>query len=61
REYYRPKLFKLLEKSEITDKDNLYELALDNVAEDENIPVSSDTSGKSGKLDLIEYIGCLSL
>ncbi|CAF4534602.1 unnamed protein product, partial [Rotaria sp. Silwood2] len=69
REYYRPKLFELLEKSEITDKDHFYELALDNVAEYgwsqglqavekriikkyfkiliENIPVSSDTSGKS--------------
>ncbi|CAF4574531.1 unnamed protein product, partial [Rotaria sp. Silwood2] len=69
REYYRPKLFELLEKSKITDKDNLCELALDNVAEYgwsqglqavekriikkyfkiliENIPVSSDTSGKS--------------
>ncbi|CAF4759916.1 unnamed protein product, partial [Rotaria sp. Silwood2] len=33
REYYRPKLFELLEKSKITDRDNLYELALDNVAE----------------------------
>ncbi|CAF4817736.1 unnamed protein product, partial [Rotaria sp. Silwood2] len=83
REYYRPKLFELLEKSEIPDKDHFYELALDNAAEYgwsqglqavekriikkyfkiliENIPVSSDTSGKSGKLDLIEYSGCLSL
>ncbi|CAF2366778.1 unnamed protein product [Rotaria sp. Silwood2] len=33
REYYRPKLFKLLEKSQVKDKDNLYELALDNVVE----------------------------
>ncbi|CAF1347816.1 unnamed protein product, partial [Rotaria sordida] len=33
REYYRPKLFELLEKIKIPDKDNLYELALDNVAE----------------------------
>ncbi|CAF2737789.1 unnamed protein product [Rotaria sp. Silwood2] len=31
RQYYRPKLFELLEKSNITDKDNLYESALDNV------------------------------
>ncbi|CAF5052185.1 unnamed protein product [Rotaria sp. Silwood1] len=33
REYYRPRLFELLEKSQVKDKDNLYELALDNVAE----------------------------
>ncbi|CAF4222799.1 unnamed protein product, partial [Rotaria sordida] len=33
REYYRPKLFELLGKIKIPDKDNLYELALDNVAE----------------------------
>ncbi|CAF4906660.1 unnamed protein product, partial [Rotaria sp. Silwood1] len=33
REYYRPKLFELLEKSQVKDKDSLYELALDNVAE----------------------------
>ncbi|CAF5002114.1 unnamed protein product, partial [Rotaria sp. Silwood1] len=50
REYYRPKLFELLEKSQVKDKDSLYELALDNVAEygwlQENIPVSSDTCGK---------------
>ncbi|CAF4091008.1 unnamed protein product, partial [Rotaria sordida] len=31
-EYYRPKLFELLKKNKITDKGNLYELALDNVA-----------------------------
>ncbi|CAF4931760.1 unnamed protein product [Rotaria sp. Silwood1] len=31
-EYYRPKLFELLEKSKIPDEDNLYELALKNVA-----------------------------
>ncbi|CAF5023448.1 unnamed protein product, partial [Rotaria sp. Silwood1] len=64
----RSKLFELLGKIKIPDKDNLYELALDNVAEYgwlqglqavqkriipkffkallENIPVSSDTSGK---------------
>ncbi|CAF4977725.1 unnamed protein product, partial [Rotaria sp. Silwood1] len=68
REYYRPKLFELLEKSQVKDNGSLYELALDNVAEYgwlqglqavqkriipkffktllENIPVSSDTSGK---------------
>ncbi|CAF1143075.1 unnamed protein product [Rotaria sp. Silwood1] len=78
REYYRSKLFELLGKIKIPDKDNLYELALDNVAEYgwlqglqavqkriipkffktllENIPVSSDTSGKQGKLDLIKYL-----
>ncbi|CAF3403462.1 unnamed protein product [Rotaria sp. Silwood2] len=83
REYYRPKLFELLEKSKIPDEDNLYESALDNVTEygwlqglqevEEriivrhfkillaNIPVSSDTSGKQGKLDFIEYLICLSL
>ncbi|CAF5068436.1 unnamed protein product [Rotaria sp. Silwood1] len=33
REYYRPRLFELLEKSQVKDKDNLYVLALDNVAE----------------------------
>ncbi|CAF4252211.1 unnamed protein product [Rotaria sp. Silwood2] len=77
REYYRPKLFELLEKSKIVDRDNLYELTLDNVIEYgwfqglqavekkiikryfkillENIPVSSDTSIKQGKVDLIEY------
>ncbi|CAF3868046.1 unnamed protein product, partial [Rotaria sp. Silwood1] len=33
REYYRPKLFALFEKSQVKDKDNLYELALNNVAE----------------------------
>ncbi|CAF4285976.1 unnamed protein product, partial [Rotaria sp. Silwood2] len=33
REYYRPKLFELLEKSKIPDEDNLYESALDNVTE----------------------------
>ncbi|CAF3522232.1 unnamed protein product, partial [Rotaria sp. Silwood1] len=32
REYYRPKLFELLEISEIQDEDNLYESALNNVA-----------------------------
>ncbi|CAF3595966.1 unnamed protein product [Rotaria sp. Silwood1] len=65
REYYRPKLFELLEKNRVADKDNLHELALDNVAEygwlQETIPVSDDTSGKQGKLDLIEYLVCLSL
>ncbi|CAF1345025.1 unnamed protein product [Rotaria sordida] len=83
REYYRPKLFELLGKIKIPDKDNLYELALDNVAEYgwlqglqavkkriiprvfktllDNIPVSSDTSGKQGKLDLIEHLVCSSL
>ncbi|CAF1071152.1 unnamed protein product [Rotaria sordida] len=83
REYYRPKLFELLGKIKIPDKDNLYELALDNVAEYgwlqglqavkkriipiffeallKNIPVSSDTIEKPGKLDLIEYHSCLSL
>ncbi|CAF3587469.1 unnamed protein product [Rotaria sp. Silwood1] len=80
REYYRPKLFELLKKSKVTDKDNLFELALNNVAEYgwlqglqavqnkiipiyfkilvANIPVSSDTSGKQGKLDLIECLAC---
>ncbi|CAF4637104.1 unnamed protein product, partial [Rotaria sp. Silwood2] len=33
REYYRPKLFELLDKSKIIDRDNLYELTLDNVTE----------------------------
>ncbi|CAF1276351.1 unnamed protein product [Rotaria sp. Silwood1] len=33
REFYRPRLFELLEKSQVKNKDNLYELALDNVAE----------------------------
>ncbi|CAF4972157.1 unnamed protein product, partial [Rotaria sp. Silwood1] len=33
REYYRPKLFALFEKSQVKDKDNLYELVLNNVAE----------------------------
>ncbi|CAF1184666.1 unnamed protein product [Rotaria sordida] len=33
REYYCPKLFELLDKSKILDKDNLYESALNNVAE----------------------------
>ncbi|CAF1280711.1 unnamed protein product, partial [Rotaria sordida] len=33
REYYCPKLFELLNKSKISDKDNLYESALNNVAE----------------------------
>ncbi|CAF4194262.1 unnamed protein product, partial [Rotaria sordida] len=64
-EYHRSKLFELLEKSKIPDRDNLYELALKNVANcgwlQANIPVSSDTSGKPGKLDLIEYLGYLSL
>ncbi|CAF3985218.1 unnamed protein product [Rotaria sp. Silwood1] len=32
REYYRPKLFELLKKSNITNKDDLYDLALENVA-----------------------------
>ncbi|CAF3956896.1 unnamed protein product [Rotaria sordida] len=32
REYYRPKLFELLEKSKIPDEDNLYELTLENIA-----------------------------
>jgi hypothetical protein len=33
REFYRPQLFKLLEEVNIRDKENLYELILDNVAE----------------------------
>ncbi|CAF1187732.1 unnamed protein product [Rotaria sp. Silwood1] len=33
REYYHPELFKLLEESKIRNQDNLYELALNNVAE----------------------------
>ncbi|CAF1448249.1 unnamed protein product [Rotaria sordida] len=32
-EYYRPRLFELLEKNQVKDKDSLYKLALDNVAE----------------------------
>ncbi|CAF1260342.1 unnamed protein product [Rotaria sordida] len=51
REYYRPKLFKLLEKSQIPDKDNFYEVALDSVAEYAN------AYKMQGKLDLIEYLG----
>ncbi|CAF4828948.1 unnamed protein product [Rotaria sp. Silwood1] len=33
REYYRPKLFELLKKSQIPNNDNLYDLALNNVTE----------------------------
>lgn len=33
RQYYRQRLFLLLEQSDITDKQNLYDFALDNVAE----------------------------
>lgn len=33
REFYRPELFKLLKETSIKDKENLYELVLDNVAE----------------------------
>ncbi|CAF2633130.1 unnamed protein product [Rotaria sp. Silwood2] len=33
REYYRPELFQLLEQSSIANRQNLYELTLDNVAE----------------------------
>ncbi|CAF5116579.1 unnamed protein product [Rotaria magnacalcarata] len=33
REYYRPQLFQLLKESKINNTDNLYEFALDNVAE----------------------------
>ncbi|CAF4754380.1 unnamed protein product, partial [Rotaria socialis] len=33
REYYRPQLFQLLEESNIKNTDNLYELALNNVAD----------------------------
>ncbi|CAF4258248.1 unnamed protein product [Rotaria sp. Silwood2] len=44
REYYRPKLFELLDKSKIIDRDNLYELTLDNVTEYVQPKVEAPTS-----------------
>ncbi|CAF4564875.1 unnamed protein product, partial [Rotaria sp. Silwood2] len=44
REYYRPKLFELLDKSKIIDRDNLYELTLDNVTEYGQPKVEAPTS-----------------